>query len=173
MGFLLTDWWVFPASWWGAAFLVDVVLVAGVFTAVTIWSPRSKDDEVTPLDPAGAMLSIVGLASLLYAIIEGPVKGWTSTEVVAAAGASAVTLTGFVRWELRAEHPMLPMSYFRNRAFSMGSGVVTFAFGVMFGFCFLMTQFLQFVRGCSPLDVGSPPCRWPPCSSSSRRGARR
>ena len=49
---------------------------------------------------------------------------------------------------------MLPMSYFRNRHFSMGSGVVTFAFAVMFGFFFLMTQFLQFVRGYSPLDAG-------------------
>ena len=154
VGFLLTDWWVFPAYWWGAAFLVNVVLVVGVFAAVTIWSPRSKDDEVTPLDPVGALLSIVGLATLLYAIIEGPVKGWTSTEVVAAAVVSAMTLIGFVRWELRAEHPMLPMSYFRNRDFSVGSGVVTFAFGVMFGFFFLMTQFLQFVRGYSPLDAG-------------------
>ena len=154
VGFLLTDWWVFPAYWWGAAFLVNVFLVIGVFTAVTIWSPRSKDDEATPLDPIGAVLSIVGLATLLYAIIEGPVKGWTSTEVLVAAVVSAITLVGFVRWELRAEHPMLPMSYFRNRHFSMGSGVVTFAFAVMFGFFFLMTQFLQFVRGYSPLDAG-------------------
>jgi nitrate/nitrite transporter NarK len=46
------------------------------------------------------------------------------------------------------------MSYFRNRSFSLGSGVVTFAFGVMFGFFFLVTQFLQFVRGYSPLDAG-------------------
>ena len=154
VGFLLTDWWVFPAYWWGAAFLVNVVLVVGVFTAVSIWSPRSKDDEATPLDPIGAVLSIVGLAALLYAIIEGPVKGWTSGEVLLAAVVAAITLGGFVAWELRAEHPMLPMSYFRNRSFSLGSGVVTFAFGVMFGFFFLVTQFLQFVRGYSPLDAG-------------------
>lgn len=154
VGFLLTDWWVFPAYWWGAAFLVNIFLVIGVFTAVTIWSPRSKDDDVTPLDPVGALLSIVGLAALLYAIIEGPVKGWSSTAVLAAAAVAVVALVGFVRWELRVEHPMLPMSYFRNRRFSMGAGVVTFAFGVMFGFFFLMTQFLQFVRGYSPLDSG-------------------
>jgi DHA2 family multidrug resistance protein-like MFS transporter len=154
VGFLLTDWWVFPAYWWGAAFLVNVVAVIGVFTAVTIWSPRSKDDEATPLDPTGALLSIVGLAALLYAIIEGPVKGWTSPEVLGAAVVSAIALVGFVRWELRAEHPMLPMTLFRNRSFSVGSGVITFAFLVMFGFFFLITQFLQFVRGYSPLDAG-------------------
>ena len=154
VGFLLTDWWVFPAYWWGAAFLVNVFTVIGVFTAVTIWTPRSKDDESTPLDPVGAVLSIVGLATLLFAIIEGPVKGWTSTEVMGAAAVAVISLLGFVRWELRAEHPMLPMNYFRNRGFSVGSGVITFAFFVMFGFFFLITQFLQFVRGYSPLDAG-------------------
>jgi hypothetical protein len=49
---------------------------------------------------------------------------------------------------------MLPMPYFRNPSFSIGSGVITFAFFVMFGFFFLVTQFLQFVRGYSPLDAG-------------------
>ena len=154
VGFLLTEWWVFPAYWWGAAFLANVFLVVGVFIAVSIWSPRSKDDEVTPLDPIGALLSIVGLGALLYAIIEGPVKGWSSAEVSGAGAVAAVTLVGFVFWELRAPHPMLPLSFFRNRNFSVGATVVTFAFGVMFGFFFLMSQYLQFVRGYSPLDSG-------------------
>lgn len=154
VGFLLTEWWIFPAYWWGAAFLINVVTAVIVVTAVTIWSPRSKDDEATPLDPVGAVLSVVGLAALLYGIIEGPVKGWTSGEVLAGFAIAAVGLTGFVLWELRAEHPMLPMRFFRNGGFSLGSGVITFAFFVMFGFFFLMTQFLQFVRDYSPLDAG-------------------
>ena len=49
---------------------------------------------------------------------------------------------------------MLPMNYFRNRGFQLGTGVITFAFMIMFGFFFLLTQFLQFVRGYSPLDAG-------------------
>ncbi len=154
VGFLLTDWWVFPAYWWGAAFLVNIVAVVFVFAAVTIYSPRSKDDQATPLDPVGAVLSIVGLATLLYGIIEGPAKGWTSTEVATAFVIAAISLVGFVLWELRQEYPMLPMKYFRNPGFSIGSGVITFAFFVMFGFFFLLTQFLQFVRGYSPLDAG-------------------
>lgn len=154
VGFLLTDWWVFPAHWWGSAFLVNVVTVAVVLVAVTVYSPRSKDTESTPLDPFGALLSIVGLAALLYGIIEGPVKGWTSAEVVGAFVLAAVALVGFVVWELREEHPMLPMSYFSDRGFSLGSGVITLAFLVMFGFFFLFTQLLQFVRDYSPLDAG-------------------
>ena len=154
VGFLLTAWWISPAYWWGSAFLVNVATAAAVLVAVTIFSPRSKDSESTPLDPFGAALSIVGLAALLYGIIEGPVKGWSSPEVVAAFVVAAVALVGFVLWELRQEHPMLPMSYFRDRGFQIGTGVITFSFLIMFGFFFLMTQFLQFVRGYSPLDAG-------------------
>ncbi len=154
VGFLLTDWWVFPAYWWGAAFFVNVFTVVAVFIAVTKYAPRSKDDEATPLDPVGAVLSVVGLAALLFAIIEGPVKGWTSVEVLGASIVAVVALVGFVLWEMRAEDPMLPMKFFRDGGFSLGSGVITFAFFVMFGFFFLITQFLQFVRGYSPLDAG-------------------
>ena len=49
---------------------------------------------------------------------------------------------------------MLPMSFFRERGFSIGSGVITFAFFVMFGFFFLIGQYVQFVRGYSPLEAG-------------------
>ena len=154
VGFLITDWWIFPAYWWGSAFLVNVVTSAIVLAAVTVYSPRSKDTGATPLDPTGAVLSIIGFAGLLYGIIEGPVKGWTDGSVLTGFVLAAVTLTGFVAWELRAEHPMLPMSYFRDRGFSLGTGVITLGFLVMFGFFFVFTQLLQFVRGYSPLDAG-------------------
>jgi len=75
-------------------------------------------------------------------------------EVLVAAVVSIAGLGGFVAWELRTAHPMLPMHLFRDFRFSLGSGVITFAFFVMFGFFFLTTQFLQFVRGYSPLDAG-------------------
>ncbi|MEO6651925.1 MAG: MFS transporter [Ilumatobacteraceae bacterium] len=154
VGFLLTDWWVFPAYWWGSAFLLNIVAVIGVFVAVTLFAPTSKDDEATPLDPIGAVLSVVGLAALLYGIIEGPVKGWGSVEVVAGFVVAIIALGGFVLWERRAAHPMLPLNFFNDARFSLGAGVITFAFFVMFGFFFLITQFLQFVRDYSPLDAG-------------------
>ncbi|MEO6570867.1 MAG: MFS transporter [Ilumatobacteraceae bacterium] len=154
VGFLLTDWWVFPAYWWGSAFLLNIVAVIGVFVAVTLFAPTSKDDEATPLDPVGAVLSVVGLAALLYGIIEGPVKGWGSAEVVAGFVVAIIGLGGFVLWERRTTHPMLPMDFFNDPRFSLGAGVITFAFFVMFGFFFVITQFLQFVRDYSPLDAG-------------------
>lgn len=154
VGFLLTEWWVFPAYWWGSAFVVNVVAVVGVIAAVAVFAPESRDDEATPLDPPGALFSLVGLSALLYGIIEGPAKGWTSTPVLAGFVIGAVALVAFVRWELRTSHPMLPMHFFRRRPFRTGSGVITFAFLVMFGFFFLVTQYFQLVRGYSPLDAG-------------------
>ncbi len=154
VGFLLTDWWIFPSHWWGSTFLVNTIAAAVVLVVVAILAPESKDEEVTPLDPIGAVLSLVGLGTLLYAIIEGPTKGWSSTEVVGGFVIAAVALGAFIWWEFHTEHPMLPMRFFRERGFSTGSGVITFAFFVMFGFFFLIGQYVQFVRGYSPLEAG-------------------
>jgi MFS transporter, DHA2 family, integral membrane protein len=140
--------------WWGSAFLVNVVVVALVLAAVSLLSPRSKDEGATPLDPAGALLSMVGLAALLFGIIEGPEEGWTSGRVLGAFVVAAVVLLAFFAWERRNPHPMLPLAFFRDVRFSVGTGVITFAFFAMFGFFFLFTQYLQFVRGYSPLNAG-------------------
>ena len=154
VGFLLTGWWIFPSFWWGSAFVVNVITALAVLIAVAFLSPRSRDDEFTPLDPVGAALSLIGIATLLFGIIEGPAKGWGDELVVGAFVAAALSLGGFIAWELRTEHPMLPMKFFRDRRFATGSGVITFGFMVMFGFFFLITQYFQFVRGWSPLRAG-------------------
>ncbi len=155
VGFLLTDWWIFPAYWWGSAFLVNVVTAFLVIVAVFVFAPFSRDEEEHPLDPIGAVLSLVGLAALLYAIIEGPNKGWFGAEVVVTLIVAVVVIASFVIWELQRDSPMLPMAFFKNRQFSVGSGVITFAFMVMFGFFFLITQYYQLVRGYSPLKAGA------------------
>ena len=77
-----------------------------------------------------------------------------TTQVAAASVIALVTLAAFVQWERRSAHPMLPLTLFRDRRLSIGSGVVTVAFFVMFGFFFLATQYLQFARGYSPLEAG-------------------
>jgi DHA2 family multidrug resistance protein-like MFS transporter len=140
--------------WWGSAVLVNLPLVALTFVAIWTAAPESRDESKTPLDPVGAVLSLAGLGGLIFAIIQGGEDGWTATSVVAAAAIALVSLTAFVRWERRSPHPMLPLTLFRDRRFSLGSGVVTVAFFVMFGFFFLATQYLQFGRGYSPLEAG-------------------
>ncbi len=140
--------------WWGSAFLVNVPIVVLVLIAVGVFSPTSKDPDATPLDPIGAGLSLVGLGALVYGIIEGPEKGWTSTPELIAYALAAVGLVGFMVWERRTRHPMLPLRLFKDRRMSVGSAVVTVAFFIMFGLFFLFTLYLQFVRGYSPLSAG-------------------
>ncbi|HZA00533.1 MAG TPA: MFS transporter [Acidimicrobiales bacterium] len=140
--------------WWGSSLLINVPVVVAVMAAVVAFAPDSRDDSHTPLDPRGAVLSLIGLSSLIFGIIQGPEDGWTSGPVLAAFLAAGVALSAFVGWERRSPHPMLPLTLFRDRRFSTGSGVITIAFFVMFGFFFLMTQYLQFGRGYSPLEAG-------------------
>jgi EmrB/QacA subfamily drug resistance transporter len=140
--------------WWGSAVLVNLPVVALTLLAIWVWAPESRDEAKTPLDPAGALLSLVGLSALVFGIIQGGEDGWTATPVLGAFALAAVTLGAFVAWELRSPHPMLPLWLFRDRRFSIGSGVITISFFVMFGFFFLATQWMQFGRGYSPLEGG-------------------
>jgi EmrB/QacA subfamily drug resistance transporter len=140
--------------WWGSAVLVNLPFVAATFLAIVTFAPESRDEEHTPLDPVGALLSLVGLSALVYAIIQGGEHGWSTASVVGSAVLAIMALGAFVQWERRSAHPMLPLHLFEDRRFSLGSGVITIAFFVMFGFFFLATQYLQFGRGYSALLAG-------------------
>jgi len=139
--------------WWGSVFFVNVPIVMVAFVAISRWVPTSRDDEARPLDPAGALLSILGLGSLVFGIINGPEHGWTDPLTLAAFVVSLVALAGFVRYETRIEFPMLDPRLFRIRRFALGSLTITMAFMVMFGMFFLITLYLQFVQGYSALGA--------------------
>ena len=140
--------------WWGSIFLVNVpIVLIGLVGAVAL-VPDSKNHDLMQPDPVGAVLSIIGLGLLLWAIIEGPTQGWTSGIVVTAGVVSLVTLGTFVAWESRCAHPMLKLEFFRDRRFSVAlTAECLGVFGLM-GALFLSTQFLQFDLGLSPLEAG-------------------
>ena len=140
--------------WWGSALLVNAPVIVITLTMVAVFAPTSKDPNATPLDPFGAVLSLIGLGSLVYGIIEGPDKGWTSVVVLGAFAVAAAGMVAFFAWERRSDHPMLPLDLFADRRMSVGSGVVTSAFFIMFGLFFLFTLYLQFVKAYSPLRAG-------------------
>jgi predicted MFS family arabinose efflux permease len=94
------------------------------------------------------------LFGIVWGLVRGNSVGWGSTQIVGALVAGAVVLAGFVAWELRAEHPMLPMRFFRNRTFTLANvASMLMSFG-MFGSIFLLAQFFQTVQGYSPLGSG-------------------
>jgi MFS family permease len=115
--------------------------------------PNSKDERETPMDPIGAVLSVGALGSILYAIIEGPSMGWTSPEVLGLGGMGLILAFVFVRWEMRVEHPMLPIGFFENRGFTLGLVAISLAFFVMFSFMFTQMLHFQLVRGLGAFDA--------------------
>ncbi|HEX7094928.1 MAG TPA: MFS transporter, partial [Acidimicrobiales bacterium] len=140
--------------WWGSVFLITVPIVAVAMIAISAIVPNSKDSDGHPLDPVGTLLSVIGLVSLVFAIIEGPERGWTDALVIGGFVLAAVGLVAFVAWEQRAQHPMLDPAYFRIHRFSTSALTVTIVFFVMFAMYFSLSQYLQFVRDYSPLKTG-------------------
>ena len=108
----------------------------------------------TRLDLPGLGLASTGLFGIVWGVVRGNAEGWASAEILTALTLGTVLTTAFVLWELRAPAPMLPMRFFRGRAFAAANAASLFMFFGMFGSIFLLAQFLQTVQGYSPLDAG-------------------
>ena len=106
------------------------------------------------LDVPGVVLGGLGLLGIVWGLVNGNSHGWTSPQIVTALVAGALVLAAFVAWELRTAEPMLPMRFFRDRAFSAANGASLFMYFGMFGSIFLLTQFFQTAQGYSPLESG-------------------
>ena len=112
------------------------------------------------LDVPGVALASSGLLGVVFGIVRAQALGWTSTTVVGSIGAGLVLLAAFVAWELRAPAPMVPMRFFRNRAFAATNGVSFSMFFGTFGSIFLLAQFFQVAQGYSPLEAGLRTLPW-------------
>ncbi|MGW1375670.1 MFS transporter [Streptomyces sp. NPDC002446] len=140
--------------WWGSLFLVNLPVAVMALAAVVTLVPESKSRAGERPDLLGALLSMIGMGAVVFAIISGPHSGWLSEPVVLSAAIGIAGLALFVGWELHVPHPMLDMHFFRNRRFiGAVSGGILVAFG-MGGSMFLLTQHLQMVLGYGPLDAG-------------------
>jgi EmrB/QacA subfamily drug resistance transporter len=140
--------------WWGSVFLINVpIAIVGLTSAVPV-VPNSKNPVAERPDPRGAALSIAGLGLVLWAIIEAPTRGWSSAMVLCAGTGGLVLLAGFAAWERASSHPMLSLRFFRSRRFSAAIGSNgLLMFGLM-GALFVLTQFMQFELGYTPLQAG-------------------
>jgi EmrB/QacA subfamily drug resistance transporter len=139
---------------WPAVFLVNLPIGVLAIVLTALYVPESRAEHPRRIDPLGQVLVIVGLASLTYAIIEGPGDGWLSVRTL---GEFAVALIAFViliRHELRRDQPLIEVRFFGSAPFSGASAIAVAAFASLGGFLFLNTLYLQNVRGLSPLDAG-------------------
>ena len=145
--------WLLGHYWYGSVFLINVPFIVVALVAGWFLVPTSRDPEEARLDPVGAVLSTIGISSLVYALIEAPDKGWGSTVTLSAFAIALVVLSAFVAWELHRDEPMLDIRYFRKPAFSTGTGGMVLVFLAMFGVMFLITQYFQLVLDYSPLSA--------------------
>lgn len=150
---LLVGGWAVENYDWQMVFLINapVIVLALILGAILV--PRSKDATEKPLDWMGALLSVIALGSLLYGIIEGPSLGWSNLHVLTAFVVFFITGVAFVQWQLKAEHPLLPMEFFSQRQYSIGLMAIALAMFVMFSFMFMQMLHFQLVRGLSPLEA--------------------
>jgi EmrB/QacA subfamily drug resistance transporter len=115
---------------------------------------RESHGPDTALDIRGLALVSGGALGIVWGLVRGNQAGWGAAEVVGALALGALLVAAFVAWELRARAPMLPMGFFRSRAFSAGNAAIFFTFASLFGAVFFFAQLLQVALGYGPLDAG-------------------
>ncbi len=140
--------------WWGSVFLINLPIGIAGLVAAALLVPNSRAPESGRLDPAGALLSVAAVASVLWAVIEGPDRGWTSPAVLASFTAGALLLAAFLAWQRRTDSPMLPLRIFRHRALAAGDLLVLLGSFALIGTLFVTVQHFQFVLGYNPGQTG-------------------
>jgi DHA2 family methylenomycin A resistance protein-like MFS transporter len=138
-------------SWRGIFFInLPVGVVALYLLARVARSPRRR----APFDWVGQVTAILGMGGLTYGLIEGGADGFTAPRVVAALTVALLALLAFFVTQIRAAHPMVPLGLFRSRPVAVSvAGGFTFTVG-FYGLVFLLSLYLQQLRGLSPLQTG-------------------
>ncbi|WP_432572462.1 MFS transporter [Kineococcus sp. SYSU DK005] len=140
------------AFWWGSVQVLfgaaALLLVPGVLALVG----QHRDPRLS-LDLPGALLAVVALAGVVFAVLEAPLHGWTSARVLVPLALGLAGATGFVLRELRTAEPALDVRLFRSRGLAVGSLLVVAQFFTALGLFTLLPQYLQVVPGYSPLQA--------------------
>jgi EmrB/QacA subfamily drug resistance transporter len=139
---------------WRGIFWVNIPVGLAAIVLSALFVPESRAARPRRPDPAGQVLIIVCLASLTYAIIEGPDRGWSSPLILSLFGLAAVMLAALLAYEPRRREPLLDLRFFRSAPFSGAAGIAVCAFAALGAFLFLNTIYLQDVRGLSALRAG-------------------
>lgn len=138
---------------WQGLFLAGAPLAAVLAVLVARLAPRGERHPAD-LDPAGAAVLTAALFALLFGIIEGPGRGWSSLPVLGGFAGSALLMAVFVRYALRARHPVLDPRVFALAALRSGVLGIALAFFGLFALFFVNAQYLQYAKGYSPLLTG-------------------
>ncbi len=153
LGPFLGGWLIDSVSWrW--VFLVNLPISAAAIAIALRHVPETRDEGAGPLDLRGAAALSLGLAGVVYALIEGPAQGVDAT-VAGALVAGVGALVAFVVVQARSSHPMVPLAVFRSRQFSGANAVTFIVYGALGAVSFLLVVHLQQDLGYSALEAGA------------------
>jgi EmrB/QacA subfamily drug resistance transporter len=138
---------------WEWIFWINVP-IAVVAIPLVLTRMKESHGADSSLDIPGLALVTGGALGLVWALVRGNQAGWDSPEVLGSFVLGALLVASFVAWELRAREPMLPMGFFRSRAFSAGNAAIFMTFASLFGAVFFYAQLLQTGLGYDPLGAG-------------------
>lgn len=139
---------------WGSVFLVNVPFALSALIGVLVLADESRKPGLTSLDPIGGALSLAGLGGVVFALIEGPVLGWTSPAVVVAACVGIIGLTSFIVWELRHANPMFDVRVLLVSAVAVGGTALFLTYWVVYALIYLLPQAFRYGDGMSFTMVG-------------------
>jgi len=142
------------AAGWRSIFWLNVPICAAMIAATVRYVPESRAPRPRRVDVPGQLLMIALLGSLTYAVIQGPVAGWTAVPVLALFAVAALAAAAFIAVERAAAEPLIELRSFRSLPFTGACVSAVLSFIVLGGFLFVFTLYLQEVRGDSPLTAG-------------------
>jgi EmrB/QacA subfamily drug resistance transporter len=139
---------------WRGIFWVNIPVGLAALVLTALFVPESRAPHARRVDPVGQLLVIVTLASLTYAIIEGPRLHWGSVTILGFFGLAAAALITLGRYEPRRREPLIDLRFFRSAPFTGATVIAVCAFAALGGLLFVNTLYLQDVRGYSALHAG-------------------
>lgn len=139
--------------WWGAAFLLAVPIAIVVLAGATVLLPEYADPQAGRLDLVSVALSLAAILPGIYAVKHTASHGAdASTAILLVIGAAAGVV--FVRRQRDLASPLLDVTLFTNRAFSVALAVLLIGLVGVGGTMYLVTQYLQLVEGLTPFTAG-------------------
>jgi EmrB/QacA subfamily drug resistance transporter len=147
--------WLIDSVSWRLVFLINLPIIAVTVVLALRHVPDTRDEHANrDVDYVGALVLAGGLGALVFALIEGPASGWSMMEWLLAL-AGALLLVGWVVFESRASHPMVPLEIFRSRQFSGANAVTLAVYAALSAVTFLLVVHLQSDLGYSALEAGA------------------
>ena len=147
--------WLVQAVSWRAVFLINIPIAMTVVFIALRKVPETRNSAAAPLDLGGACLATVGLGLLVFGLIEVPTAGGRDPRVWGSVVAGIASLVAFVLLERRLRHPMVPVTLFRNRAFTSANLLTLFLYAALTAIFFFLPFVLIQARGYSPAAAGA------------------